>query len=107
MVSEFCTSSCITLLVFYSEVYLPSTNDYKIDEWKNFEERTSTKVAKEKMELTRQWVSYRGQTLARTGLNSEDFCSCTCNLHFWMLTRLSCGHIYISQFFSSERDDVL
>ncbi|KAG5250650.1 GLUCAN SYNTHASE family protein [Salix suchowensis] len=48
----------ITILFYLKTIYR--------DEWKNFEERTSTKVGKEKMELTRQWVSYRGQTLART-----------------------------------------
>ncbi|KAJ8749374.1 hypothetical protein K2173_018863 [Erythroxylum novogranatense] len=40
------------------------------DEWKNFEERINDPKRnynpKEKMEFTRQWVSYRGQTLART-----------------------------------------
>ncbi|KAG6783967.1 hypothetical protein POTOM_009649 [Populus tomentosa] len=57
----------ITILFYLKTIYR--------DEWKNFEERTNTFSSKEKMELTRQWVSYRGQTLARTGLNSEDFCS--------------------------------
>ena len=55
---------------------LPITNEYKTDEWKNFEERVNDQkfeFSKEKMELTRQWVSYRGQTLARTGLNNEGF----------------------------------
>eukprot|EP00257_Ricinus_communis_P020162 XP_015579333.1 callose synthase 7 [Ricinus communis] len=36
------------------------------DEWKNFEERTSNYAAKEKADALRHWVSYRGQTLART-----------------------------------------
>ncbi|XP_050228650.1 callose synthase 7 [Mercurialis annua] len=36
------------------------------DEWKNFEERTLAYPAKEKAEAIRHWVSYRGQTLART-----------------------------------------
>ncbi|KAJ6920384.1 callose synthase 7-like isoform X2, partial [Populus alba x Populus x berolinensis] len=40
------------------------------DEWKNFEERINDQklkfLPKEKAEFTRQWVSYRGQTLART-----------------------------------------
>uniref|UniRef100_A0A2K2BE63 1,3-beta-glucan synthase n=1 Tax=Populus trichocarpa TaxID=3694 RepID=A0A2K2BE63_POPTR len=48
----------ITILFYLKTIYR--------DEWKNFEERTNTSSSKEKMELTRQWVSYRGQTLART-----------------------------------------
>ncbi|KAJ6938903.1 callose synthase 7-like [Populus alba x Populus x berolinensis] len=48
----------ITILFYLKTIYR--------DEWKNFEERTSTCSSKEKTELTRQWVSYRGQTLART-----------------------------------------
>ncbi|XP_034915011.1 callose synthase 7 [Populus alba] len=48
----------ITILFYLKTIYR--------DEWKNFEERTNTCSSKEKMELTRHWVSYRGQTLART-----------------------------------------
>ncbi|KAH8515571.1 hypothetical protein Peur_047053 [Populus x canadensis] len=48
----------ITILFYLKTIYR--------DEWKNFEERTNTCSPKEKMEHTRQWVSYRGQTLART-----------------------------------------
>jgi hypothetical protein len=99
---------------------LSSTNERKTDEWKNFEERINDQKLmwspKEKMEFTRQWVSYRGQTLARTGLNSEGFWCFIYLLHLWMLTRPSCNrvcvHAYVCThnslcFFSSERDDVL
>ncbi|KAH8509176.1 hypothetical protein H0E87_011081 [Populus deltoides] len=52
----------ITILFYLKTIYH--------DEWKNFEERVNDQklkwLSKEKMELTRQWVSYRGQTLART-----------------------------------------
>jgi hypothetical protein len=34
------------------------------------------KVEKEKMEFIRHWVSYRGQTLARTGLIMMSFVVC-------------------------------
>jgi hypothetical protein len=99
---------------------LSSTNERKTDEWKNFEERINDQKLmwspKEKMEFTRQWVSYRGQTLARTGLNSEGFWCFIYLLHLLMLTRPSCNrvcvHAYVCThnslcFFSSERDDVL
>lgn len=51
---------------------------YKLDEWSNFQERTSdpndANDPKEKTDLTRQWVSYRGQTLFRTGIwHFQDF----------------------------------
>ncbi|KAG5520393.1 hypothetical protein RHGRI_033091 [Rhododendron griersonianum] len=37
------------------------------DEWENFEERTDGGFSEnDKVELIRQWVSYRGQTLSRT-----------------------------------------
>ncbi|XP_061972403.1 callose synthase 7-like isoform X3 [Populus nigra] len=52
----------ITILFYLKTIYR--------DEWKNFEERINDQKlmwpSKEKMEFTRQWVSYRGQTLART-----------------------------------------
>ncbi|KAJ6306723.1 hypothetical protein OIU76_001674 [Salix suchowensis] len=52
----------ITILFYLKTIYR--------DEWKNFEERLNDlslkQFSKERMELTRQWVSYRGQTLART-----------------------------------------
>uniref|UniRef100_A0A3N7GGL5 1,3-beta-glucan synthase n=1 Tax=Populus trichocarpa TaxID=3694 RepID=A0A3N7GGL5_POPTR len=52
----------ITILFYLKTIYR--------DEWKNFEERINDQKLmwspKEKMEFTRQWVSYRGQTLART-----------------------------------------
>uniref|UniRef100_A0A6N2NKJ4 1,3-beta-glucan synthase n=1 Tax=Salix viminalis TaxID=40686 RepID=A0A6N2NKJ4_SALVM len=52
----------ITILFYLKTIYR--------DEWKNFEERVNDlkfkQFSKERMELTRQWVSYRGQTLART-----------------------------------------
>ncbi|CAK7346670.1 unnamed protein product [Dovyalis caffra] len=67
---EFQTSSCITLWSSIMGLNSPRTNEYKTDEWKNFEERIDDPKIKcsykEQMELTRQWVSYRGQTLART-----------------------------------------
>ncbi|KAL3502930.1 hypothetical protein ACH5RR_037379 [Cinchona calisaya] len=67
--------------VFYSEEELNKENEdgisilfylHKIypDEWKNFEERIKDPklgyAGKDKTELIRQWVSYRGQTLSRT-----------------------------------------
>ncbi|KAK3446271.1 hypothetical protein EUGRSUZ_A02008 [Eucalyptus grandis] len=59
----------ITILFYLQKIYP--------DEWTNFNERIkdpkSGKVEKEKMEReTRFWVSYRGQTLARTALNNEN-----------------------------------
>ncbi|XP_037491487.1 uncharacterized protein LOC105647932 [Jatropha curcas] len=52
----------ITMLFYLKTIYR--------DEWKNFEERMNdyelNYSAKEKAECLRQWVSYRGQTLART-----------------------------------------
>ncbi|KAJ6931035.1 callose synthase 7-like isoform X2, partial [Populus alba x Populus x berolinensis] len=52
----------ITILFYLKTIYH--------DEWKNFEERINDQklkfLAKDKAEFTRQWVSYRGQTLART-----------------------------------------
>lgn len=45
--------------------------DHEIDQWKNFEDRINDPklkdISKDKNELIRYWVSYRGQTLARTG----------------------------------------
>nr|GMC74776.1 callose synthase 7-like isoform X1 [Ipomoea batatas]GMC76759.1 callose synthase 7-like isoform X1 [Ipomoea batatas] len=67
--------------VMYSEEELNKENEDGIstlfylqriypDEWKNFQDRIHDPKLKtedkEEMELTRQWVSYRGQTLART-----------------------------------------
>ncbi|XP_042485900.1 callose synthase 7-like isoform X2 [Macadamia integrifolia] len=67
--------------VHYSEEELEKENEDGIsilfylrniypDEWSNFQERLmdpkTCDAAKDKMDLTRQWVSYRGQTLSRT-----------------------------------------
>ncbi|KAI5662092.1 hypothetical protein M9H77_21415 [Catharanthus roseus] len=65
--------------VFYSEDELNKENEDGIsilfylqkiypDQWRNFEERIKDREYAEKdgMELIRQWVSYRGQTLSRT-----------------------------------------
>ena len=45
--------------------------DYILDEWTNFLERIRDPklgyTEKERMESIRHWVSYRGQTLSRTG----------------------------------------
>ncbi|KAB1209645.1 Callose synthase 7, partial [Morella rubra] len=48
----------ITILFYLQKIYP--------DEWTNFQERIKNTPLEEKMELTRQWVSYRGQTLSRT-----------------------------------------
>ncbi|KAF8408945.1 hypothetical protein HHK36_005015 [Tetracentron sinense] len=57
----------ITILFYLQKIYP--------DEWRNFEERSNFKertknpedeIAAKLMELIRQWVSYRGQTLFRT-----------------------------------------
>ncbi|XP_011044775.1 PREDICTED: putative callose synthase 6 isoform X3 [Populus euphratica] len=81
----------ITILFYLKTIYR--------DEWKNFEERINDQKLmlspKEKMEFTRQWVSYRGQTLARTGLNSEGFWCFIYLLHLWMLTRPSCDRVCV------------
>lgn len=54
--------------------YLLISHVYKSDEWKNFEERIRNPklkaTEKDRTEATRQWVSYRGQTLSRTGVIS-------------------------------------
>ncbi|KAK3012046.1 hypothetical protein RJ639_010710, partial [Escallonia herrerae] len=54
----------ITILFYLQKIYP--------DEWKNFEERMSDPKSgyssKDKTECTRQWVSYRGQTLSRTAI---------------------------------------
>lgn len=46
---------------------------FELDEWMNFEERINDpklgSVSKDRNELIREWVSYRGQTLYRTGLD--------------------------------------
>ncbi|XP_071905091.1 callose synthase 7-like [Coffea arabica] len=67
--------------VFYSEEELNQENEDGIsilfylqkiypDEWRNFEERVKDSgwgyTEKDRPELIRQWVSYRGQTLSRT-----------------------------------------
>ncbi|KAK9051238.1 hypothetical protein SSX86_027864 [Deinandra increscens subsp. villosa] len=49
-------------ILFYLQKIYP-------DEWQNFEERTrdpKSKATEDRTEATRQWVSYRGQTLSRT-----------------------------------------
>uniref|UniRef100_A0A5B7C4U4 1,3-beta-glucan synthase n=1 Tax=Davidia involucrata TaxID=16924 RepID=A0A5B7C4U4_DAVIN len=48
-------------ILFYLQKIYP-------EEWKNFEDRTTDPKcdSKEKTDLIRQWVSYRGQTLSRT-----------------------------------------
>ncbi|CAN1759009.1 Callose synthase 7, partial [Linum perenne] len=48
----------ITILFYLQTIYR--------DEWRNFEERITGSPLKDKAELTRHWVSYRAQTLART-----------------------------------------
>ncbi|KAL4569972.1 hypothetical protein LXL04_025621 [Taraxacum kok-saghyz] len=48
----------ITILFYLQKIYP--------DEWKNFEERIKDSVEEDIIEATRQWVSYRGQTLSRT-----------------------------------------
>ncbi|CAN0913971.1 Callose synthase 7 [Linum grandiflorum] len=48
----------ITILFYLQTIYR--------DEWRNFEERIAGSPLKDKAELTRHWVSYRAQTLART-----------------------------------------
>ena len=45
---------------------------HDLDEWTNFLERIEVHPKDEKMDLTRHWVSYRGQTLSRTGLSDND-----------------------------------
>ncbi|XP_023736557.1 callose synthase 7 isoform X2 [Lactuca sativa] len=63
--------------VLYSEEELHKENEDGIsilfylqkiypDEWKNFEERIKGIYGGDKTDATRQWVSYRGQTLSRT-----------------------------------------
>ncbi|MBA0698406.1 hypothetical protein Goari_021895, partial [Gossypium aridum] len=42
------------------------------DEWTNFEERMKDKLEEEKKEERRKWVSYRGQTLSRSGQDDDD-----------------------------------
>ncbi|KAG8659847.1 hypothetical protein MANES_02G084900v8 [Manihot esculenta] len=58
----------ITMLFYLKTIYR--------DEWKNFEERIADHElnysAKEKAEFLRQWVSYRGQTLARTASQTKE-----------------------------------
>ncbi|CAK9176440.1 unnamed protein product [Ilex paraguariensis] len=52
----------ITILFYLQKIYP--------EEWKNFEDRISDPklgyASKDRIELIRQWVSYRGQTLSRT-----------------------------------------
>lgn len=54
---------------------LLTVNDCILDEWTNFQDRINDPKLeyseKEKLEFTRQWVSYRGQTLARTGVGAD------------------------------------
>lgn len=47
---------------------------HEIDEWTNFLDRLNDPklLEKEKSEFLREWVSYRGQTLARTGTNAQN-----------------------------------
>lgn len=87
--SQFC-STCrkyilvrwsLTLVLFFSlfgidlNLPLPTNYDCQIDEWTNFQDRIKDPKNefsdKDKSELIRQWVSYRGQTLSRTGLDNE------------------------------------
>ncbi|KAB2613297.1 callose synthase 7-like [Pyrus ussuriensis x Pyrus communis] len=46
-------------ILFYLQKIYP-------DEWTNFQERLNEIPGKDRSELTRQWVSYRAQTLSRT-----------------------------------------
>lgn len=63
-------TSSIQLLQSFLQI-LSSSTVYIKDEWKNYEERIKdTKLGyadKDRSDLDRHWVSYRGQTLARTG----------------------------------------
>lgn len=48
----------------------------KLEEWENFEKRIgdpkSGYSTTDRVELIREWVSYRGQTLSRTGMGHEE-----------------------------------
>ena len=83
----------------------------KLDEWKNFEDRIKDPKLgyspKDMAELTRQWVSYRGQTLSRTGKETAIV------LHHICLWYLPSGNLFILRICMhlpiccSERNDVL
>lgn len=66
---KFYLPACFLHLVPWTETY--TCFDCMLDEWTNFLERIGEPKLgyndKDKMELIRQWVSYRGQTLSRTG----------------------------------------
>ena len=57
-------------------VYVPSFTNWNwctVDEWANFHERLKSEdIEEDKEELMRQWASYRGQTLYRTGLDCNE-----------------------------------
>lgn len=100
---------CWCFCVFLVDWNLTKWMDHIPDEWKNFEERIADHElnysAKEKAEFLRQWVSYRGQTLARTGINSSDLHAILFWFHFFSASRLS--YIIYLKISTSEGYDVL
>lgn len=63
--------------VYNKFLSLLNENDCITEEWSNYCERVTDSKRnlseKDKAEQLRQWVSYRGQTLSRTGILSERF----------------------------------
>jgi callose synthase len=67
-------------IIWNSYKFTTAFYGHELDEWTNFQERIKDyKLGdpdKEEMDLTRHWVSYRGQTLSRTGLIMMSFVVC-------------------------------
>lgn len=73
---------------------------FKLDEWNNFLERLSVRVdanGEEPMDDVCRWVSYRGQTLSRTGLNNKQWVQPFFSLVFWF-----CIYAFPLHFFQWE-----
>lgn len=80
-----------------------------LDEWKNFLERVDyhpkpEDSLREIMDDVRHWVSYRGQTLSRTGMQNINWITLACPK---ILPSFFSNNIWVSSALVSERDDVL
>lgn len=74
LVHQFLILDKTSNVYFYTNSSFTELILHEIDEWTNFLDRLNDPKLpeKDKSEFLREWVSYRGQTLARTGTKDQN-----------------------------------
>lgn len=74
LVHQFLILDKTSNVYFYTNSSFTELILHEIDEWTNFLDRLNDPMLleKDKSEFLREWVSYRGQTLARTGTKDQN-----------------------------------